>query len=70
MKSSFKDIVPDITSFSTYSLRAGCASAAANAGVEDRLFERHGTWNSLATKNGYVDDSLASRLSVSQSLGI
>ena len=69
-KSSFKDIVPDITAFSTYSLRAGGASAAANAGVEDRLFQRHGRWNLVSAKNGYVDDSLVSRLSVSQSLGI
>ena len=30
-KSSFKDILPDITSFSTHSLRAGGASAASNA---------------------------------------
>ena len=62
-KSSFKNIVPDITAFSTYSLRAGGASAAANAGVEDRLFF-------LSATNGYVDDSLVSRLSVSQSLSI
>ena len=37
-KSTFKDIVPDIALFSTHSLRAGGASAAANAGVADRLF--------------------------------
>ena len=37
-KNSFKDIVTDISLFSTHSLRAGGASAAANAGVEDRLF--------------------------------
>ena len=53
-----------------YSLRAGGASAAANAGVEDRLFQRHGRWSSLSAKNGCVDDSLVSRLSVSQRLGI
>ena len=41
-KISFKDLVPDITSFSTHSLRAGGASAAANADVADRLFQRHG----------------------------
>ena len=69
-KSSFKDIVPDITSFGTHSLRAGGASPAANAGVEDRLFQRHGRWKSVSAKNGYIDDSLDSRLSVSQSLGI
>ena len=69
-KTSFKDIVPDIALFSTHSLRAGGASAAANAGVADRLFQRHGRWKSVSAKNGYVDDSLSSRLSVSKSLGI
>ena len=56
-KSTFKDIEPDITLFSTHSLRAGGASAAANAGVADRLFQRHGRWKSVSAKNGYVEDS-------------
>ena len=34
--------VLEIALFSTHSLRAGGASAAANAGVADRLFQRHG----------------------------
>ena len=37
-KSTFRDIVPKIALFSTHSLRAGGASAAANAGVADKLF--------------------------------
>ena len=37
-QNSFEDIVPDISLFSTHSLRAGGASAAARAGVEDRRF--------------------------------
>ena len=69
-KVNFKDIVPDISLFSTHSLRAGGASAAANAGVQDRLFQMHGRWRSVAAKNGYADDSLGSRLTVSKMLGI
>ena len=69
-KSSFKDIVPDIAAFSTHSLRAGGASPAANTGVADRLFQRHGRWKSVSAKNGYIDDNLESRLLVSQLLGI
>ena len=69
-KVNLKDIVPDILLFSTHSLRAGGASAAANAGVQDRLFQRHGRWRSVAAKNGYVDDSLGSRLTVSKMLSI
>ena len=53
-------------SFGTHSLRAGGCSAAANAGVSDRLFQRHGRWASVAAKDGYVTDSLESRLSVTQ----
>ena len=58
-KSSFKDIVPE-----------SGASAAANAGVPDRLFQRHGRWKSVSAKNGYIADNLESRLLVSQRLGI
>ena len=32
--------------FGLHSLRAGGATAAANAGVQDRLFKRHGRWRS------------------------
>ncbi|KAL9963329.1 hypothetical protein ACROYT_G032521 [Oculina patagonica] len=39
---AFKDIVPDISAIGTHSLRSGGATAAANAGIPDRLFKRHG----------------------------
>ena len=44
MLEAFKDIVPDISAIGTHSLRSGGATAAANAGVPDRLFKRHGRW--------------------------
>ena len=50
--------------FGLQSLRAGGASVAANAGVSDRLFKRHGRWRSDNAKDGYVEDSLDNRLSV------
>ena len=62
--------MPDISDFSTHSLRTGGASAAVNAGVADRVFKRHGRWKSVSAKNGYINDNLESRLSVSQRLGI
>ena len=37
MLEAFKDIVPDISAIGTHSLRGGGATAAANAGVPDRL---------------------------------
>ena len=39
-------------------------------GVPDRLFKRHGRWASESAKDGYVQDSLSSRLSVPKALGI
>lgn len=58
--------------FGVHSLRAGGATTAdngvANASVPDRLFKRHGHWCSEGAKDGYVDDSLECRLSVSRRL--
>ena len=52
--------------FGMHSLRAGGATAAANASVEeDILFKRHGRWKSESAKDGYVKDSLDRRLKVS-----
>ena len=57
-------------SFGVYSLRSGGATAAANAGVPDRLFKRHSHWRSESAKDGYVKDSVSSLLSVSRRLGL
>ena len=43
--------------FGLHSLRAGGASAAAQAGAPDCLFKQHGRWSSEAAKDGYVEDS-------------
>ena len=50
------------------SLRAGGASLAANKGIPDRLFKRHGRWKSDRAKDGYVEDDLKMLLSVSKNL--
>lgn len=60
----------DRTKFGLHSLRSGGASAAAAAGVTDRLFKKHGRWKSDTAKDGYVKESLSERLSVSRNLGI
>ena len=56
--------------FSLHSLRSGGAIAAANAGVNDRLFKHRGRWRSDKAKYGYVKDNLEALLSVSKSLDI
>ena len=65
-----KEFVPDTTNISLHSFRAGGATAAANAQVQDRCWKRHGRWRSDSAKDGYVEDSVDNRLLVSQSLGI
>ncbi|XP_073253447.1 uncharacterized protein [Porites lutea] len=67
---AFKDIVHNISAIGTHSLRNNGATVAANAGVPDRLFKRHGHWAGESAKDRYVQDSLPSRLSVSKALGI
>ena len=53
----------------THSLRASGATSVANAsGVSDRCLKRHGRWKSDLAKDGYVKDSLDSRLSVTRLL--
>ena len=47
----------DPKQFGLHSLRSGGATAAANSGVPDRLFKRHGRWRSESAKDGYVKDS-------------
>ena len=54
--------------FGLHSLRSGGATAAANAGIPDRLFKRHGRWRSESAKDGYVEDSIPALMSVSKSL--
>lgn len=53
-----------------HSLRAGGATCAANAGVNDRCWKRHGRWKSENSKDRYVCDSLERRLSVSKALAL
>ena len=47
--------------FGMHSLRSGGASAAANIGVPDRLFKKHGRWRSETAKDGYIQDSMKQR---------
>ena len=67
---SLQSIVPDPSVYGTHSFRSGGASRAANSGVSDRVFQRHGRWKSVAAKDGYVKDDMSSRLAVSKSLGL
>ena len=51
-----------------HSLRAGGATTAARAGVNDRCLKRHGRWRCGISKDGYIDDSIDSRLQISKKI--
>ena len=51
---AFKPNVTGISRYGLHGLRARGASAAANNGVPDRLFKRHGRWQSENAKDGYI----------------
>jgi hypothetical protein len=59
----------DKSKFGLHSLRAGGATAAANAGMNDRLFKKHGRWASDIAKDGYVCENINEKLLVTQNLG-
>ena len=63
-----KELGFDTKQFGLHSLRAGGTTAAANAGVPDRLFKRHGCWRFEVAKDGYIKDNQEALMSVSQSL--
>lgn len=65
-----KKIGLDEKLFGLHSLRRGGATAAANSGINDRLFQKHGRWKSVNAKDGYVDEDLNNLLSVSLGLGL
>ena len=57
-------VITNVYKISLNSLRSGGASAAANAGIPDRLFKRHGRWASKNAIDCYVKDNLDSLLFV------
>ena len=44
--------------------------AAANLGVNDLLFQKHGRWKSERVKNGYVHENIPVLLQVTKNLGL
>ena len=56
--------------FGVYSLHSGEATAAANIGVDDRHFKKHGRWKSEKVKDKYIHEKLPNKLIVTKSLGL
>ena len=58
----------DPSLFGLHSLRSGGTTAAAACHLPDRLIMQHGRWATQSSKNRYIQDSLATRLSVSRAI--
>jgi integrase len=65
--SKLKLVAPNLN-LGTHSLRASGVTVAANSGVSDRCLKRHGRWKTDIAKDGYIVDSLDSRLSITKKL--
>ena len=63
-------LVSDVSQYSLHSFRAGGATQAAEAGIPDRCFKKHGRWASENAKDRYVEESLQTRLEVTKKLGL
>ena len=69
----FKDYITDITAnpekYNLQSLDWG-TSAAVNNSVTDQLVSKQDPWSLEKSRNGYIKDSVSTRLSVSKMLGL
>ena len=65
-----KNIGAETKLFGLHSLRAGGTTAAANLGVNDRLFKKHGRWKPQKVKDGYIHESIEEKLIVTKNLGL
>ena len=68
MLQAFESLGYSKRKFGLHSLRSGGTTAAANAGLNERLLKRHGRWKTDLAKDGCVQDKLEAMLSVSRSL--
>lgn len=68
--SNLESIGFDKSRYGLHSFRSSGASVAANAGVPDRVFKKHGRWRSENAKDGYIRESDSLKRSVTLNLGV
>lgn len=73
-RESLQKILADIglksSLYGLHSFRSGGATSAANNGVSDRLFKKHGRWKSEGANDHYVKEDEGTRKYVSSKLGM
>jgi integrase len=68
VKSKASQLGLDPRLYAMHSMRSGGATAAAGAGVTERLLQKHGRWACASSKDKYIKDDLSKRLRISQHL--
>ena len=68
VKSTAEKLGLDPRQYATHSMRSGGATAAAGAGVSERVMQKHGRWACATSKDRYVKDDIEKRLKISQKL--
>jgi integrase len=58
----------DPKNYGTHSLRSGGATAAAAAGINERVLQGHGRWKCPSSKDGYVEEAMENLLLPSRSI--
>jgi len=73
ISSMFKELAKPVSSnlsLGLHSLRSGGASSAAANNISDRIISKHGRWKSEKGRDGYIKDSISTRLTISKNLGL
>ena len=69
-RKKLRDLGYDPNIYGLHGLQAGDATAAANNGVPDQFFKRHGRWKSDTAKDGYVEDLMEHTMEVTKQIGL
>ena len=56
--------------FGVHNIHSGGATAAANLGVKDRVFKKHGRCKSEKVKDGYIHKNIPNKLIFTKRLGL
>lgn len=64
LKKKLKNLGCPLADFSLHSPRVSGTTAAATAGVPDKVFKKQSCWKSRTAKDGHIKDSFHKRLLV------
>lgn len=62
--------LPDPESFTGHGMRRSSATLLANAGGDITTVKRHGGWKSTTVAEGYIEDSLSSKMAIAEKIQV